>query len=159
MKNAVYTGPNERLAGETAIVRDDPSDPNLVLAQFDRNPFYVGRQNLASGWHQFYRSHFCVEEPSKNRAVLLYAAETSYDIGHSADAMRYLVTGIKPELKRQWFEGDWTPFDVSEGLELRPDGKYYARCRSCGYHYHWDPEPHEFSEESNYCGGSPMCLP
>lgn len=62
MKNATYVGPNERFQGETALVRDDPEDHSQYLVQFDTQPFYVGGQNLASGWHPFRKDHWRVEE-------------------------------------------------------------------------------------------------
>lgn len=49
--HARYTGPVERLYGETAIVRPT-ADPGTVLAQFDK-PLYIGGANLAVGWHEF----------------------------------------------------------------------------------------------------------
>lgn len=47
------------------------------------------------------------------------------------------------------------PEGVHEGIA----GTYHARCRSCGCDYELPYDPAEFTEEGNYCGGSPRCLP
>lgn len=47
------------------------------------------------------------------------------------------------------------PHGVFEGA----DGSYRAKCRACGRDYELFGTPEEFTEEGNYCGGSPGCTP
>jgi hypothetical protein len=39
------------------------------------------------------------------------------------------------------------------------DGKLMARCNACENDYEWPAEPHEYTADMSYCGGSPRCLP
>jgi PHP family Zn ribbon phosphoesterase len=47
---------------------------------------------------------------------------------------------------------------LPEGVFER-DGKYFATCRSCERNYELGYYPEEFNSDTNYCGGSPRCLP
>lgn len=49
--------------------------------------------------------------------------------------------------------------ELPVGLEWTNTHGVTARCRSCGQDYQWPVEPEEYSEEGNYCGGSPSCIP
>ena len=48
---------------------------------------------------------------------------------------------------------------LPEGVYEDIAGTYHVRCRSCDRAYELYCDPVEFTEEGNYCGGSPRCLP
>jgi hypothetical protein len=49
---------------------------------------------------------------------------------------------------------DMLPIGVEE-----KNGNYFAVCRSCEREYELCFDPIDFNEDTNYCGGSPRCLP
>jgi hypothetical protein len=60
MKQMTYCGPDTRITGATALVRDDPVTSagvrkGLVLAQFDCTGLVLDGVHLAFGWHLFNR--------------------------------------------------------------------------------------------------------
>lgn len=54
---------------------------------------------------------------------------------------------------------------VPAALPMLPEGvfdrggKYFATCRSCERDYELGYDAEEFDGDTNYCGGSPRCLP
>ncbi len=69
----------------------------------------------------------------------------------------------------RWFQEQSLPVQPQEtvpaDLPMLPEGvfdragKYFATCRSCERDYELGYDPEEFNSDTNYCGGSPRCLP
>jgi hypothetical protein len=134
--NATYTGPNDRLSGQTALVRDDPEDPSMYLVQFDKNPLWIGKNNLASGWHQFFRKHFSVDAPAPIGTVVARVPVTQAAVD---------------------------PRDVlPDGMWQNPGSMtIWCRCCVCDnvVEFHGDPQDVGDELKDYYCGGSPRCCP
>lgn len=65
---------------------------------------------------------------------------------------------------RVWFELQGKPLEpenmLPEDVNDLPNGRYEARCRSCGNWYELPYALEEFTAEGNYCNsGSSFCQP
>ncbi|MDX9698621.1 MAG: hypothetical protein RBT55_03525 [Rhodocyclaceae bacterium] len=67
MKHGTYVGREEKLKGETALLRINPQLPEQVQAQFDNLELEYNGVNLAHGWHIFPLAAFEVDpEPAED---------------------------------------------------------------------------------------------
>lgn len=69
IRHATYIGPHQGWniqAGMTALIMDGPN-PETVLAQFDDFNAQRNGDDLAFGWHVFFKEHFRInDDPIKD---------------------------------------------------------------------------------------------